>query len=190
MPLVLDATVGGATSNAYVDRDDANTYFEGRASTAAWDAAFNDAKDKALVNATDLLERLKWAGAKGMTPAGALTQALAWPRRWAPTLEADAAPEFVAVDFIDTSVAYYSELTIPRPIVRACCELALVILTAGTTDIFASDLKRVKRKKVDALETEFFDSQDALRGISRYPHVLQLITPLLRSAGGIEVERV
>lgn len=179
MPLTLDATVGGAAANSYTDVTAADAYFLGRAFASAWTGASTSAKEQALVMATSVLEREQWAGAKGSTPANAITQALAWPRRWAPTLEADAAPQAITQDFIDLSTMYYSELTIPAPMVRATCELALVVV-ANTRDPFLADLTRVKRERIDVIETEFFDSSDRIRGLAHFPHVIALVRHLLR----------
>lgn len=191
MALTLIATVGGATSNSYVTAADADAYFDGRAFASAWTSATTGQKEQALVYATTLLDRERWLGAKGSTFTLALTQALAWPRRWATTLEADAGPEIISEYFIDTALGYYSELTIPPPIVRATCELALEILRAGTTDPFTLDRTRnVKRKKIDVIDTEYFAPGQRARGLGLFPAVVALIAPLLRSSGASEVERV
>jgi hypothetical protein len=187
--MTLDATVGGATSNSYTDVTAADAYLATHPFAASWTAAVTADKETALQYATAVLDRERWAGAKGMTPAGSLTQALSWPRRWAPTLELDASPQFVTEYWIDTSITFYSELTIPTPLVRATCELALVILDAGTTDPFTVDATRVKRETVDVISTEYFDSQDRVRGLAHYPHVAKLVAHLLRDNDGAEVRR-
>lgn len=188
MPLVIDATVGGATSNCYVSLADAETYMLGRVNP--WTGT-DVQKTAALVNATTVLEQESWAGTKGNDPASALVQALAWPRRWVPTLEFTAYPEYVTDNFIDTSVAFYSSLTIPAPLVQATCELAMELLRAGTTDRLSFDRSRnVKMKKVDVLETEYFDPWQRARGLGLFPSVLAKIAHLLRSADCAEVSRV
>ena len=192
-PPALVATAGGATANTYVTQADATTYFLTRTDTTAWTGASSDERDTALLFATTLLDREKWKGVRGMTPAGALTQALSWPRRWAPTLEADAEPEMITGEWEDLTLAYYSELTIPQPVVRATCELALEILRAATTDPFASGASPsdgVKRKKIDVLETEYFDPSDRSTGLGRFPSVIALVAHLLREGGATEVDRV
>jgi hypothetical protein len=191
VPLVLDATAGGASSNSYVSLADAETYFEGRPFASAWNDATDPEKEQALVYATTILERERWAGAKGVSYDAALTQALAWPRRWAPTLEWDAAPQWISEWFFDVGTGYYSDLTVPTPIVRATCELALEILRAGDDDPFAVDTSRdLKRKKIGPIEKEWFEAGDRARGVGIYPIVAALIAPLLRSSLGMTVERV
>jgi hypothetical protein len=194
--LTLIATAGAANANSYADVATADAYFEARPFSSAWTGVTDpEVKKQALIYATSVLDRLRWAGAKGATYASALTQALAWPRRWATTLEADAVPQLVAEYFIDTSLAYYSELVIPRPIVQGTCELALEMLRAGTTgvDPLTSVASRdVKRERVDVLETEYVGTGERVQGLARFPAVVSLVAPLLRGggAGALLVERV
>jgi hypothetical protein len=190
VPITLVATAGGSTSNTYVTQADATTYFEGHPFASAWTSASTGNKDIALAYATRILDRVEWAGVKGSTSSGALTQALAFPRRWVPTLEIGASPEYISEDFVDQSVGYYDEDTIPTPLVRATCELALALLNAGTSDPFDQDASRIKSETVGPISTEWFDSQDAVRGLARFPHVLQLVQHMFRaSADGVEVQR-
>lgn len=192
MPLTLIATAGGATSNAYCDAATADAYFLGRAFSDAWTGYTTAQKEQALVFATSLLDRERWKGVKGSTPASGLTQALAWPRRWAPTPEYDADADFIATDFIDTSLAFYSALTIPNPIVKATCELAFEILKAGTTDPFGKagqPERNVKQKTIDVLTTVYFDLQDRARGLAVFPSVYAEIADLLRGSDAIAFDR-
>jgi hypothetical protein len=190
VPLTLDATVGGANANSFASRIQADAYFLTRPFADAWTAASSTQQDQALVFATTLLNGLRWAGGKGATNASALTQALAWPRQWAPTLEADAQPEFVTEYFVDTTLGYFSSLAVPSPIVQATCELALEILKSGTTDLFGQDTTRnIKSETVDVISTTYFDPQYRVYWLARFPAVMNLIAPLLR--GGVnEIERV
>lgn len=189
--MTLLATPGASNANTYAVLATADAYHESRPTGAAWAAVAggDDTKEAALLAATELLDTIKWAGSKGATTSNALTQALAFPRQWVPTLEADADPEFVSEYFIDTSIVFYDSTTIPLPLVRATCELALIIAQAGGVDVFAADTKRVKLKTTGPLTTEFFDSQDFIRGLGRYPQVLRHIQHMFRSAGSIEAVR-
>lgn len=185
MPAALVATAGSASANTYVLQADATTYFGNQLNVSAWTAAATGVKDQALLTATAILDRVKWAGTKASS-----TQALAFPRTNCPTREYDAGADVVASDFVDEANLYYSDSAIPDPIVRATCELALVLLNAGTADPFAADVRRVKSKTIDVISTEYFDSQDAIRGLGRFPHVLQIIQHMLRtSARGVEFVR-
>jgi hypothetical protein len=195
VPLTLVATAGASNANSYITLADAETYFLARPFASTWNAATstNALKEQALVFATKLLDREKWHGTKGITTAGASTQALAWPRQWAPTLEADAVPQPIAEYFIDTTIGYYSSLTVPTPIKDATCELALEILRAGTTDPFTKDGTRniaAKGLGGGAIDTEYVAVAERVRGLALFPSVLALIAPLLRTSASNEVERV
>jgi hypothetical protein len=191
MPLVLVDTAGSATANTYLSLTDAETYMLARPFSAAWTAATDAVKNQALVFATELLDRARWKGTKGITSSGALLQALSWPRRYAPTREfqheADAIVD--ADDVIDVAIAYYDETAVPTPIKRATVEIALGLIKAGSSDPYDQDVKRIKSKTVDVLTTEFFDSQDQIRGLSRFPHALQEVAHLLRTEAFTEVLR-
>jgi hypothetical protein len=74
--MALDATVGGVAANSYSTRAEAQTYFDARLYTEAWDAVDDTEKDAALQMATRLLDQyVEWYGAPATT-----TQRLAWPR--------------------------------------------------------------------------------------------------------------
>ena len=76
MALTLVATPGATNANSYCTRAEADTYFEGSVYSTAWDAASTAEKDKALVNATRLLDELYTWHEWPSSP----TQALQWPR--------------------------------------------------------------------------------------------------------------
>lgn len=191
MSVTLDATVGGTSANSFVSLEDAESYFEGRPFASAWTAASESTREQALVFASRILNRMKWAGNKGSTTNTASTQALAWPRRWSPSLEYDAPPDWVSAYFVDTNVEYYSSLTMPTPLKDATCELALEVLNAGTSDPFVTDSTRnIKSETVGPLSTTYFDPSDRAFGLSRFPAVMSIIAPLLRSSGAMVVERV
>lgn len=190
-PPALVATAGGATSNVYVTLANAETYITAHPYPTGWTGATDDAKNTALLRACQVLDWQKWLGNKGMTTATATTQALAWPRRWAPTLEYDAPPDALSEYFIDTSVIYYSSLVIPAPIWKANIELALELLRV-TTDPYAAaaDPNRdVVRKKIDVLEWEYLAPQLRARGLGRFPAVMALVGPVLRGATGTAWQR-
>lgn len=76
MPLTLDATVGGSSSNAYLTAAEGDAYHERRLHATVWTAATDATKEAALVWATQLLDDgIKWVGV-----VTDLEQALAWPR--------------------------------------------------------------------------------------------------------------
>lgn len=191
MPPTLIETPGADDANVYLSLDDALEYFDARPFSVTFTDASTDDQERALLYATRVLDGLPWLGTKGTTANLASEQALAWPRQWAPTREADAAPETIADYFTSDGILFYDADSVPRPIKDATCELALEILRAGTTDPFTVDATRnVRRERVDVLETEYFDPHDRAEGVARYPSVMRLIAPLLRTASALRVERV
>ena len=128
----LDATPGGASANAYVDQTGATAYFAARRNVGAWTAAISGDKDVALMAATARLEQESYEGRKAST-----TQALKWPR----------------VCAYDDDGDEYSKTAIPRPVIVACCELALHLLNSGITDpLVPTGLEQFQAVSVGALD--------------------------------------
>lgn len=76
MAVIVNATAGAADANAYCTLVQADAYHEAHVAGAAWAAATEDERNRAIVQATRELDAyLAWDGA-----ATSLTQALAWPR--------------------------------------------------------------------------------------------------------------
>jgi hypothetical protein len=157
VPLVLDATPGSETGNSYVTLQDAATYFEGRLAAAAWDAADQPTRERALVAATARLEQESYAGARAT-----MTQRLKWPR----------------VGAIDDDGVEYDATSVPRPVQAACCELALHLLTAGASDALApSGLESFDALAVGALDLTI--RRDAPAAGALPPQVRRLLRGLL-----------
>lgn len=171
MAVVIVATAGSASANSFVTLAEAETYMEARLNAALWDAATDDTKNRALVEATREVSALAWDGKRATS-----TQALSWPRLW-------------AVDPDDPNQDYYDSDVLPDRVKWATIELALQFVKAGTEDIAAVDSSGgVKREKVDVLETEYDPYRRPL-GMDRYPRVLAWVAPLLSgpTTGGITV---
>lgn len=114
MAVTVVATIGGATSNSYLSVADADAYFNNRLNAAAWTGETDaDQKARALIQATEWLEGFTYVGARVTT-----TQRLSWPR-------------------IDEGDDAFTTTEIPLNLQRACCELALHLLRAGSTDPLA-----------------------------------------------------
>lgn len=96
-------------ANSFVSLADANVIADTRLFAGPWDAATDATRERALVTATSLLDRLQWQG----RPI-ALTQALAWPRVH------DRCPP-----------GYPLTADIPAAIVSATVELAIHLLATG-----------------------------------------------------------
>lgn len=78
MAITLVATVGGASSNSYLTRAEADAILETYFGAGAWDSAGSGAggdREKALIAATRDIDRCRFRGQKLSA-----SQALAWPR--------------------------------------------------------------------------------------------------------------
>ena len=143
MAPTLVATLGGSTSNSYVDLTFADAYANNVQWGATWLALTEDARNLALITSTTWLETLEWPGER-CTPATdntALSQRLAWPR------------SDVTCDGITAACT-----AIPYEVQTATVELAyqfsqepdLMLDSTGGKDA------QVRRQKLDVLEVEYF----------------------------------
>lgn len=131
MALVLDATVGGAASNAYDDLAAAVSYFEGRINKAAWSGATTEDQEAALVHSTTILDAELYDGIKA-----SINQRLKWPRSG-------------VTDDDDLEI---SALVIPKEMKEAMFELALVLL--GNDIQSHTGLEKFELLKVGEIEIE------------------------------------
>jgi hypothetical protein len=171
----LVATVGGASSNSFLDSDAADTYFDNRLNSDAWDDADSTDKDKALITASKELNILSWLGYKATT-----AQRLAWPR--AMVINPDSA----------YSQEFYSESEIPQRVKDATCEYARELLKAGTTDLTSQDSSReIKSETVGPISVTYAEPSQKSAGLSRFPNVTSGLGPLLSglSHGQIKLVR-
>lgn len=169
MPIAIDATVGGASSNSFCSLAEATTYLSGRLNTTLWDAATTDSQNRALVEAARELNVLAFSSRKATS-----TQAMQWPRFWA-----------IDPDASTFAVWYFASTVIPQRVKDAQCELALEFIKAGTSDIAALDPTiGVIEKQVDVLVTRYADVSQRRKGLARFPRVWSLIAPLLESQVG------
>ncbi len=130
MALILDATVGGPSSNTYITLAEAEIYFESRLNSANWTAANDATKNQALAHATALLDREPFDGVKASS-----SQNLKFPRSG---LVEDGGA-------VSTSI-------VPGCVKAAVCELALVLLGSDIQE--HSELSKFKRLKVDVIDIE------------------------------------
>lgn len=183
--MTLIATVGGASSNSYCTLATAELYVGAEAHPEPWTGDDDDAKEILLIYATRLLQREQWAGTKA-----SITQALAWPRRWAPTLEYTAMPDVIAVEFVDQTMLYYDDLTIPPPIVQGTAELARLLQQQGASLLDFDSTRNIQSKATGPLSKTFLPPAERVRGLGYFPTVLALVAPLLRQGAGMLVDRV
>jgi hypothetical protein len=166
--VVITATVGSASANSFVTLAEAATYMEGRLNSDSWDDAVTDSQNRALVEATrEISSQNGWVGNRVDD-----TQSLSWPREWAP-------------DPDSSSGWYYENTEVPQRVKDATMELAFQFLVAGTTDIAALDSTlNVRVKTVDVLTTEYFEPNQRITGLRKYPRVWRLIAPLIEGSAG------
>lgn len=146
-------------TNSYIDRADADTYFEDAIHAAPWTASSNDTKEDALVTATRMLDRQEWVGTK-TNPL----QALDWPR--------------TGVTYSDGTAV--DPLTVPQFILDATCELALALIVNPSIQSSTNSGSNVKRLKAGSAEIEYFNSTS---GAGRFPTIVaELVNPYLASS--------
>ena len=159
-----------ADADSYVSVEAADAYATSRG-LSAWLALANDAKEPALIRATDHLERKYATRWKGCLVAPA-TQPLAWPRKDVPArapgvdLPTDAIPTFLR---------------------QACIELA--VRSASGTDLSPDAGRTVLREKVvDVIDVEYSASG---RQALEFTTVENLLQPYLspKIAGALKLVR-
>lgn len=159
MAFVVETGAGLANANSFASVAAADAYVADRG-IAGWASLTTQAKEQALIRATDFLEatyRNAWKGYRNTQ-----TQALSWPRY-------DAWVEMFLVE----------SDTVPTAVVNATIEMAI---KAATDSTLIEDQGRViVREKVDVLETEY--SEYGPRGTS-YTAVARMLSPYTNSSGG------
>lgn len=162
MPLTLVATPGASDANAYADLVYARAYAEYRvgANAVAFIALIDAADDKAvkaMVTAATDIDSLHGLMEEEYTITfpGEKTdpdQSMEWPRD--------------------------GETTNPADLMKANVELAISyvpMLNSATVDVLSPNPTdaRVKRKKVDVLETEYFEPGAGVASLARLPGIVQ-----------------
>lgn len=141
----------GAAANSYDTVANATTYFSGRLGADAWTDATTDQKGQALITATRMIDRQRWAG----TQVDYDNSDLAWPRsgvtdRYGNSVASDAIPE-------DLMIGFY--------------ELALSLLEDESVQDTPAGGSNTKRVKAGSVEVEFF--RPTLGVLGRFPQVVQ-----------------
>jgi len=136
MPIVLDATVGGAASNTYCTLAEAEVYYLSRVPLAAWVAGTDATKNAALAMATRLLD-LSYAWAEFPS---ATTQALQWPRT--------GVMDFLGLSYIDDAV-------IPQQLKNAEAELAGQLLAEDRSLDSDIETKGLRQLSVGSISMSF-----------------------------------
>lgn len=171
MALTITATVGSASANSFGTLDEFAAHMETRLKATAFNEADLESKKRALLEACLELNVLQWKG----QPTDD-TQALNWPREYAPN--PDAAPQ------ADTTDTYYDDDVVPGRMKRAQFELAYHILAAGSSDLALLDpaLNIARRVIAGAVDTQYVDTKDRAQRLAKYPQVMREIRPLLSAS--------
>ena len=164
MALIVEDGSYVSTANTYVDVDYVDTYFEDR-DNSTWDAATDESRERAILYAGQYLNSLTWKGYKTRR-----YQRMSWPRQGARDEDGFLVESTVIIERIK----------------QAQCEAALRELTSGTLQPDLTSSNFVKKKKVDILETEFFQNAPAR---TLFPAVKGLLKGLIYSNNNWELIR-
>lgn len=181
MSVTLDATVGGAHANAYVDVTAAQALIDATPNSGAW-GSDDDAQAVALVYATTMLDAMSYRGTRST-----VTQSLQWPRIG--VIDPNYGDDTEGMGYMQGTSwgIYLDSTTIPVRIQRACTMLALEILRAGVADVWGVDRDaNIARKGVDVLTKEFVPVSQRRFGLRTYPSVWREIFPLTAVSGSVE----
>ena len=128
MPTV-NATVGDASANSYVETAEADLYFDEAIGKDAWPAAASDTRDAAVISASRYLDQyMDWNGYRTTD-----TQRMDFPRN----------------GVTDRDGLLYSDTTIPELLKQAVFELAYYLVVNGGINFVDQTLDRVKVAVID-----------------------------------------
>lgn len=170
-PVALVSLAGAADANSFESVEGAEAYFEVRPHADAWFDATLTEQQQALVDFTRELNVQRWKGLRATD-----SQALAFPRKY---LE-DPDPPYGA------ATGYLPDDEIPQWLRHATCEGTLARLRSASDGSDRNIEARVKRKKVDVIETEYdLPDRGASEGVFAIRRVAVLIYPFLDGAGEV-----
>jgi len=177
MAVTITATAGSASANSYLTLAAADALVEGMvASTdvAKWTTGTDDTRNRALVTATQRLDRERFLGARATD-----TQALQWPRTG--VRKPDTYVNTYATGFpFRISDDYFTDTEIPDQIQRAQLELA-VYLKNNTDGIGLSGLEDYKSVSIGSLNVT--PDKFGAVGADRIPPMVERYLTGLRISG-------
>ena len=133
---------GIAPSNSYGGVGDAAQYFLTRLNTEAWDESDDLTRQKALIQATRIIDRLNFYGEKADP-----NQVLQFPRSIT-NMEIDPSTG------LPTQPVTTTDLTVPQDILYACYEIAIQLLDGVDPDMEVSALAQ-SSNKISSLQTNY-----------------------------------
>lgn len=165
MAATIDATVGGANANCYVESVAvAQDYYDERLNVSAWTNATEDEKTRALISATRWLDTVPFTGVKVSQ-----SQALQWPRYGA----------------TDHDGYEFDTASIPLLIQHATMELALVLLRdadGGTDTLAATGMEGFDSVRVGPIAV---DLRGGKRAADMPDNVKAMLRPVAVYADGV-----
>ena len=177
MPVAIDATVGGANANSYLTLADAQAMIDGmvqNADVTAWASATTDAKNRALVTATQRLDRERFLGARTDD-----TQALQWPRSG--VRKPDTYINTYAVGFpFRITEDYFDDDEIPDQVKRSQVELA-VYLNNNVDGIGLNGLEEYKSVTIGPISV--VTNNYGAVGVDKIPPMVERYLTGLRISG-------
>ena len=174
MALTVEDGTGLATAESYATVTEADTYHS-NLGNASWAPLSTAVKEQALRQAANWMMqkfRARWKGWRNYT-----VQRLDWPRIGVYLDDTAAFPQHGRL----SSFAYMIPVTtVPSQVKEAQCELALIAATNGplTPQSLSQNRLQVKTGPV------YVEFDPRSPQTPRYPVVVQILAPLLQSAGG------
>lgn len=179
MPISIDATVGGANANSYLTLNEAQALIDGfvqDADVTAWASATTDQKNRALVSATQRVDRERFLGARATD-----TQALQWPRTG--VRKPDTYINTYAVGFpFRITTDYFTDTEIPSQIKYAQAILA-VYLQNNTAGLALSGLEDYRSITIGSLSVTTAGASSQATGADRVPPLYERYLTGLRISG-------
>ena len=157
MALIVEDGTRVANSNTYISLADAEVYMGDRIDSN-WTSAATDEKNAALIEAGMYLDSLNWKGEKVVRD-----QSMELPRQ----------------NFFDSDGFEFTTTQIPARVLDAQVEAAREHLAGSTLLPTVKPEGRIKRKKIDVLEKEFFASANS--GQTTFSKIDGLLSGLVRA---------
>lgn len=175
MGIVSTITLGAVVHSVYASTSDplqdAKDYMNSRFGTAAWDAASNNSRRRAIISATRWLDRQPWLS----VPTDVTTpQPLQNPR--------SALTDCNETAILDTVVA--------DEIVEAQWELAQIILDDSTAQESAGQGTNTKLVKAGPAEVEFFRNTEGTSKDTRLPTIAHDLVKCFIGGSGVGIPHV
>lgn len=128
--------IATAGDNSYVGLTDANAIASANLFNAAWSAASDSARTRAIITATSFLDRLNWKGERAEP-----TQELAWPRTCTPTAGVPSAIERATVELASHLLSQHEPS--PKPVMQEMIGPSLIMFYPYVSDELPRHVRRL-----------------------------------------------